>query len=101
MENLYYLDAMVRLDRCGLLINSLDTARKEGYAGQNGEILLALFQKYQILLTSFTDSFLPLCVQQRLADPSILHVTGSTGHFLEGTPRYIGNEYEIKENEGN
>ena len=100
LENLYYLDAMVRLDRCGLLINSLDTARKEGYAGQNGEILLALFQKYQILLTSFTDSFLPLCVQQRLADPSILHVTGSTGHFLEGTPRYIGNEYEIKENEG-
>ena len=60
LENLYYLDAMVRLGRCGVLINSLDTARKEGYAGQNGEILLALLQKYQILLTSFTDSFLPL-----------------------------------------
>ena len=85
LENFCYLDAMVRLDRCGLLINSLDTALKEGYA---------------VLLTSFTDSFLPLCVQQGLADPSMLNAAGSTGYFLEGTPLYIGNDYKIKENEG-
>lgn len=98
LESFYYLDAMVRLDRCGLLINSLDTALKEGYAGQNAGMLLALLQKHQILLTSFTDSFLPLCVQQGLADPSILYVTGSTGYFFEGTPMHIGNGRKRYEN---
>ena len=91
LEDFYYLDAMVRLDRCRTLMNLLDAARKEGYAGPNGEILLDLLQKYQILLTAFSDSFLPLCVQQRLAAPSLLSVTGSTGYFLEEAPAYIGN----------
>ena len=97
LENFYFLDAMIRLDRYGSLINLLDTARKEGYAGQNGERLLSLLRKYQILLTGFTDSFLPLCVQQGLADSSLLSMTGGTGYFLEETPVYIGKGHRLTE----
>ena len=97
LENLNYLDAMVRLDRCGSLMNALDAARKEGYAGQNAEVFLTLLQKYQILLTGFPDSFLPLCVQRGLADSSQLSGTGSAGYFLEETPLWVGNGYSHRE----
>ena len=97
LENLNYLDAMVRLDRCGSLMNALDAARKEGYAGQNAEVFLTLLQKYQILLTGFPDSFLPLCVQRGLADSSQLSRTGSAGYFLEETPLWVGNGYSHRE----
>lgn len=96
LEDFYYLDALVRLDRHGALTNSLETARKEGYAGENGADILALLQKYQILLTGYPDSFLPLCVQQGLADPSLLSVTGSTGYFHREAPIYIGDKVRQK-----
>ena len=99
LEDFYYLDAMVRLDRCRLLMNSLDTALKDGYAGRNGEIFRALLQKHQILLTGFPDSFLPLCVQKGLAAPPLLSVTGSTGYFLEESSIYLGDGRKSKEKE--
>ncbi|MBQ8053755.1 MAG: DUF4062 domain-containing protein [Lachnospiraceae bacterium] len=100
LEDWYYLDAMVRLDRHAVLTGFLEEARKEGYAGRNGEALLALLQKFRILLTGFPDSFLPLCVQQGLAGPTLLSVTGSNGYFLYGEPVYVGDGRRNKE-EGN
>ena len=97
LEDLYYLDSMVRLDRCGSLISLLAAAQKEGYAGQNGEKLLDVLQTYEILLTSFPESFLPMCVQQGLADSSLLTTTGSAGYFLEKLPICVGAGHPYRE----
>lgn len=84
LENIYNLDAMVRLERYDQLLNSLEKAEKEGYSSEKIRILLGLLKNYEMLLTSFCDSFLPLCVQCGMSDTDVLAKTGMRGWFETG-----------------
>ena len=81
LENMYNLDAMIRLDRYDQLLNRLEKAEKEGYSSEKIQMVLALLKNYEMLLTSFCDSFLPLCVQCGLSDQDVLSKTGMQGWF--------------------
>lgn len=81
LEDPYALDAMVRLDRCAALMDLLDRALKEGYAGSHAAPFRELLERNEILLTSFQNSFLPLCVQAGIAEPGILRKVGLPGYF--------------------
>ncbi|MDO5134220.1 MAG: hypothetical protein Q4D81_14755, partial [Eubacteriales bacterium] len=92
LEDPYYLDAMVRLDRCRTLMSQLESALGSGYAGIRAQAYLELLEEKEILLTSFTDSFLALCVQHGITGSDVLGRVCAAGYFLEsGTlPRAAG-----------
>lgn len=68
LENSEYIDAMIRLGRCGTAMDQIEAAINVGYAGSRAKKFLDLLKDYEILLTSFSDTFLPLCAQHGMIE---------------------------------